>query len=150
MWTDPTRAPWPRPWALLVLTMAGLAAPACRDRDFSLSAQASSGPRLAVKDIQLGREVDLSKHVTAPADRFHPADIVFTSVVTEGNVSSTLKARWLWRDRVVGESTQRIAPDGEAVSEFHAWKPDGWAKGPYEVQILVDDVPAGGRRFVVE
>jgi hypothetical protein len=137
---------WPGRGCWLLLALVVSSASACRDRSFDLS----SGPRLLVKEIQLGREIDLAKRITAPAERFRPDDIVFASVVTEGAVSSTLKARWIRDGHVLGETMQRIAPDGAAASEFHVWKPSGWPKGEYQVQILVDDVPAGERRFVVE
>jgi hypothetical protein len=135
---------------LLAVWVGCAAAAGCRDRSFEARAQASARPRLVVKEIDLGREIDLAKRVTAPTDRFRANDIVFASVVTEGTYSSTLKARWLRDAQLLGETAQRIAPDGQAVSEFHVWKPGGWTRGEYEVQILIDDVPAGGRRFVVE
>ena len=141
---------WSRAAASVLLLLAWAGLPGCRGRSFELAAQASAGPRLAVKDIQLGGEIALDKRVTQPTDRFAPEDIVFASVVTEGASAATLKARWVQQDRLLVETAQRIAPSGEAVSEFHAWKPDGWAKGNYEVQILVDDVPAGSRRFSVD
>ena len=146
----PARAyPGRKSW-LLAVFLGCAAASGCRDRSFEARAQASAGPRLLVKEIDLGREIDLAKRVTAPTERFGPNDIVFASVRTQGTSSSTLKARWLRHDQLLGETVQRIAPEGEAVSEFHVWRPDGLARGEYQVQILIDDVPAGGRRFVVE
>jgi hypothetical protein len=49
----------------------------------------------------------------------------------------------------MAEVTQTIAPQGSAVSEFNVWKPHGWPPGNYEVQVLVDGIPAGARSFVV-
>lgn len=111
----------------------------------------ASGPlAVAVADVQLGRSVGLDKRITEPADVFAPADTVYASVVTEGQAEHVrLTTRWRHGDRVEAEVSQGIAPAGRAVSEFNVSRPRGWAPGDYEVQILVNDVPAAARRFAV-
>ena len=49
----------------------------------------------------------------------------------------------------VDESSQTIVPTGPATSEFHIKKPDGWPSGEYQVEILIDDKPAGTKKFSV-
>jgi len=51
--------------------------------------------------------------------------------------------------RVLGETSQSIAPDGSATSEFHVSKPGGFEAGEYEVEILVEGQPVQKRRFTV-
>jgi hypothetical protein len=50
---------------------------------------------------------------------------------------------------MLAETAQTIAPRGEATSEFNVRRPRGFAPGSYEVEILVDGIPAGTRRFAV-
>jgi hypothetical protein len=113
-------------------------------------ADATGPPVIAVADVQLGRAVRLDKRIAAPADAFSPADTIYASVVTEGAADHVrLTARWSREGQLVAEVSQGIAPAGTAVSEFNVWKPRGFAPGAYDVQILVDGVPAGGRPFTV-
>jgi hypothetical protein len=107
-------------------------------------------PAVAVADVQLGRSVGLDKRIVDPAGAFASDDTIYASVVTEGEAAHVqLTARWTHGGRVVAEVSQGIAPAGTAVSEFNVWKPRGWPAGEYEVQVLVDDVPAAARSFTV-
>lgn len=113
-------------------------------------ADVSATPAVAVADVQLGRSVGLDKRIVDPAAAFASDDTIYASVVTEGEAAHVqLTARWTHGGRVVAEVSQGIAPAGTAVSEFNVWKPRGWPAGEYEVQVLVDDVPAAARRFTV-
>lgn len=113
-------------------------------------ADAMGPPAVTVTDVQLGKGVGLDKRISVPADAFGPDETIYASVVTDGAADYVrLTSRWQHDGRVVAEFSQGIQPSGTAVSEFNVWKPRGWAPGEYEVQILVDGVPAGGRRFTV-
>jgi hypothetical protein len=73
-----------------------------------------------------------------------------TSPVTAA-APATLKARWTYQDgQVVDESTQRIAPAGNARTEFHISKPDGWPPGKYKLEVLLNGSSAGTRDIEVE
>ena len=103
-----------------------------------------------VTEVVLGSEVGLDKKVPRPADVFGPEDTVYVSVVTEGRSSDTLlTARWMREGRLLGETSQEVAPDGSATSEFHVSKPGGWEAGEYEVEILVEGKPVQKRSFTV-
>jgi HAMP domain-containing protein len=113
-------------------------------------ADVSGPPSIAVAEVQLGRAVRLDKRIASPADAFAPADTIYASVVTLGQADHVrLTARWSHEGRVLAEVSQGIASEGTVVSEFNVSKPRGFAPGAYEVEILVDGVPAGGRRFTV-
>jgi hypothetical protein len=113
-------------------------------------ADASGPPRVAVTDIRLGRAVGLDKRVADPADTFARQDTVYASVVTEGQAEHVqLTARFTRAGAVLAEVSQGIAPTGTAVSEFNVWKPRGLPAGEYELEVLVDGVAAGTRRFTV-
>lgn len=108
----------------------------------------SSGVR--VTEVALGDAVGLDKKVLRPAEVFDPEDTIHVSVVTEGTSSNTLLgARWLRNGRVLEETTQAIAPAGWATSEFHVFKPGGFAPGEYEVEVLVEGRAVHKRRFSV-
>lgn len=50
----------------------------------------------------------------------------------------------------VNEETQKVAPGGATVTEFHIGKPDGWPRGDYQVVILVNGEVAATRKFSVK
>jgi hypothetical protein len=62
-----------------------------------------------------------------------------------------LKARWTYQDgQVVDETEQAIAPTGDAATEFHISKPDGWPVGQYRVEVFLDGNPVQAMEFQVK
>jgi len=107
--------------------------------------------KLKVVDVEVGRAVDAGKRVTAPSAAFSPKDVVYASVVTDGHVKqAVLAARWTHDGALLDETTQKIAPDGRAVSEFHVFNPSGWVPGQYRVEILIDGRVVADREFRVD
>ena len=106
---------------------------------------------VAVADIDLGRSVSNARIVDKTND-FKPADTVYTSVHTTGSASAaTVMARWTFQDgQVVQESSQSIAPNGDAYTEFHISKPTGLPKGKYKVEVFLDSKSAGTKDFEVK
>jgi hypothetical protein len=104
-----------------------------------------------VTEIQLGKAIDESKRISQPAQEFAPADIIYVAVTTDGrSPAATLVARWTYEGTTpVDETSQTIAVDGPATTEFHVAKPDGWPAGAYAVEILLDGVSTGTRSFSV-
>jgi hypothetical protein len=105
-----------------------------------------------VTDLRVGAAVGLDKRVPAESLAFRPDDTVFVSIVTQGFASRVrLSARWTDPSgRLLEEMDQAIAPAGTAVSEFHLWKPGGFAPGAYQVEIRLDGTRVGARSFTVE
>jgi len=105
-----------------------------------------------VTELRLGPAVGLDKRVAVESPSFHPQDIIFVSVVTQGFASRVrLSARWVDpAGRLLEEMDQAIAPAGTAVSEFHLWKPGGFAPGAYQVEIWLDGARVDARSFTVE
>jgi len=110
----------------------------------------SKGP-LKVRTIQVGRTLNSDNSVGTITTQFKPADTIYVSIKTEGTASSaTLGARWTFQDgQVVDESKQTIAPTGDAFTEFHISKPDGWPAGKYKVEVMLDGASAGSKDFEV-
>ena len=106
---------------------------------------------VSVVDIDVGRAV-ASARVTDKTNEFKAADTIYTSVHTTGtSTASAVLARWTFEDgQVVQESTQSIAPTGDAYTEFHISKPGGLPKGKYKVEVFLDSKSAGTKDFEIK
>ncbi|MGQ0643860.1 MAG: hypothetical protein ACT4P6_24175 [Gemmatimonadaceae bacterium] len=107
---------------------------------------------VSVTEIDVGKSIAADKRLTAATTDFMARDTIYAVVSTQGTApSATLQARWTFEDgQVVDETTQTIAPTGPAVTEFHISKPDGFPKGKYRVEILLNGTPAGTKEFTVK
>ncbi len=107
---------------------------------------------VSVTSITLGNQVDASQNVSTPSGSFAPTDTVYASVATTGtSQSATLSAKWTYQDgQTVNESSQTIAPNGDAVTTFHIAKPDGWPAGNYKVQISLDGNVVQSKDFTIQ
>ena len=106
---------------------------------------------VAVADVDVWKAVSNAR-VTDKTNDFKPADTVYTSVHTTGSASAaTVMARWTFEDgQVVQESSQAIAPSGDAYTEFHISKASGLPKGKYKVEVFLDSKSAGTKDFEVK
>jgi hypothetical protein len=144
---------------LALLALAALADVACNKSKNEPLPPAAEAPAPAapaaqpvrVMAVTLGRAVGADKRVATALDTFAPTDTIYASVDTQGAApSASLSARWTYQDgQVVHEETQTIAPSGPAATEFHISKPDGWPKGDYKVEILLDGASARTASFRV-
>ena len=146
-----------RSLAAVVIAVAALAAcnkekkESTGDVTPSAAAPAPAASTVAVADIDVGRAI-ASSRVTDKTDNFKPADTVYTSVHTTGSASAaTVMARYTFEDgQVVQESSQSIAPSGDAYTEFHISKPGGLPKGKYKVEVFLDSKSAGTKNFEIK
>ena len=139
-----------------VLTLSVLAACSRDNRneaggDVTPGAATPGAATISVAEIDLGRSVSNAR-VTDRTDDFRATDTIYTSVRTTGaSPSSTIMARWTFEDgQVVQESSQAIAPTGEAFTEFHISKPGGLPTGKYKVEVFLDSRSAGTKEFEVK
>ncbi len=126
----------------------------------SVPAPSTSAPAPApaaavtVGTITTGNAIGTDKKVTQATDSFGTKDTLYASVATTGAGTATLKAKWTYgkngQEAVVMEDTQTIVSTGPASTEFHVSKPDGWPVGDYQVEIFVNDKPAGTKTFTVK
>ncbi len=111
---------------------------------------------LTVADIDVGRSVATDNTLVDKTDTFRPGDTFYVVVKTVGAApAATLVAHWSYEDgQRVGETTQKIAPSGPAVTEFHVARPngsgEGWPTGDYKVEIVLNGVSAGTEKFKVQ
>ena len=146
-----------RALAVTALAVATLAACAKKENEStgdvtaSAAAPAPAASTVAVADIDVGRAIT-DKRVTDKTDNFKAADTIYASVHTTGSATAaTVMARWTFEDgQVVQESSQSIAPTGDAYTEFHISKPGGLAKGKYKVEVFLDSKSAGTKDFEIK
>ena len=109
---------------------------------------------VSVANISLGKALGPDQKVAAATDTFAKGDTIYAVVETTGSGNATLKAKWTYhkgdKTAPVSESSQTISASGPAASEFHVGKPDGWPLGDYQVEISLNDKPAGTKKFVVK
>ena len=150
-----------RSHSALLLAAVGLALAGCKGKEeppppppiTEAPAPTPAPPvaQVSVVGVTLGRAVGDDKKVTLAGDTFGPSDTIYASVDTQGAApTAALSARWTFQDgQTVHEETQSIAPTGPATTEFHISKPDGWPKGSYTLEILLDGVSARRANFKV-
>jgi len=108
-------------------------------------------PAFHVTRVDLGNAIGADKKVVAPSVTFKPNDTIYASILSEGvSSNAALTVRWTFGDgQVVNESSQNIAPNGPAATEFHIAKADGWPAGKYKVEVSANGKPAGSAEFTV-
>ena len=114
-------------------------------------APAAPAEPVAVVGLTLGKELGADKRVMSESTTFSPKDTIYVSVDTHGTApSAAIAARWTYQDgQTVHEESQSVRLSGPATTEFHIAKPDGWPKGDYKVEILLDGVPVKTADFKV-
>lgn len=101
--------------------------------------------------VDLGNALNADKTVVAATETFKPSDTIYATVQTNGSApSATLAIRWTYENgQVVDESSQTIAPNGPANTEFHISKPDGWPAGKYNAAVSLNGVTVSNKTFAV-
>jgi len=140
--------------AFLAATLAAVLSAACTKSRENPGATGTSGTSVGVRvsQIDMGRSLTADKTIDDRTDSFKPNDTIYASILTEGAApTATLKARWTYQDgQAVDESTQTIAPTGDARTEFHISKPNGWPTGKYKLEVLLNGSSAGTKDFEVQ
>ncbi len=140
--------------SILALTIVAVLSAACTKSNENSGSTGTTGTSVGVRvsQIDMGRSLTADKTINDKTDSFKPTDTIYASVATENSAeTATLKARWTYQDgQVVNESTQMIAPTGDARTEFHISKPDGWPTGKYKLEVLLNGSSTITRDFAVE
>ncbi len=107
---------------------------------------------VAVSSVDLGTAVGPDQKVTGATTTFAPKDTIYAVVSTTGMApSAVLNAKFTYQDgQTVNESSQTIAPNGDAVTAFHISKPDGWPVGNYKVEISLNGASVANKDFSVK
>ena len=140
--------------SILSLTLAAILSAACTKKNENPGSTGTTGTAVAVRvsQIDIGRSLNADKTINDNTDSFKPNDTVYASIATEGTAATTtLKARWTYQDgQIVNESTQTIAPTGDARTEFHISKPDGWPAGKYRLEVFLNGSSSATKEFEVK
>lgn len=146
-----------RPQRLALVSVFGLAvalfaASCAKKADPAAGAPPSSMSAISVASVDLGRSVGEDKRVSGATETFHPSDVIYASIVTRGaSPGASLKVRWTFEDgQLVDQSERTIAPAGDAATEFHIAKADGWPAGKYKLEVFLDESPVQSLDFVVK
>lgn len=107
---------------------------------------------ITVASVDLGRSVGADYKVIDETENFRPHDVIYASILTRGaSQSATLRVKWTFEDgQVVNQSERTIAPTGDAATEFHIERADGWPAGKYKLEVFLDETPARIREFEVK
>ena len=140
--------------SILALAVAAVLSAACTKSSENPGATGTTGTSAGVRvsQVDLGRSLTADKTINDRTDSFKPNDTIYASILTEGAApTATLKARWTYQDgQAVKESTQTIAPTGDARTEFHISKPDGWPTGKYKLEVSLNGSSAATKDFDVQ
>jgi hypothetical protein len=138
--------------SILALTLAAVLSAACTKKSENPGTTGTSGVGVRVSQIDMGRSLNADKTISDTSNSFKANDTIYASIATVGTApTAALKARWTFQDgQVVNESTQTIAPTGDARTEFHISKPDGWPAGKYKLEVFLNDSSAATKDFEVQ
>ena len=139
--------------SILALTLAVALSAACTktSENPGTTGTTGTGGGIRVSQVDIGRSLNAAKEINENTTSFKPGDTIYASVATAGSAATaTVKARWTYQDgQVVNESTQTIAPTGDARTEFHISKPDGWPSGKYKLEVFLNGSSAATKDFEV-
>ena len=138
--------------SILALTLAVILSAACTKRSENPGTTGTTGVGVRVSQIDMGRSLKADKTISDTSNSFKANDTIYASIATVGTApTAVLKARWTYQDgQVVNESTQTIAPTGDARTEFHISKPDGWPTGKYKLEVFLNGSSAATKDFEVQ
>ena len=107
---------------------------------------------LSVIDVDMGKAIGADKKITDKTDDFAPTDQIYASVHTSGTAATaSITGRWTFENgTVVDEQSQNVSTNGDAYTEFHIAKPNGWPTGNYTLHVLVNGQEVQTKNFRVQ
>lgn len=145
--------------ALSILAIAATVA-ACGKKDKAPDADsmaaANAPPPIApapvsVKNLDLGKSLNADKSIGDNTGNFGPRDTIYLSVQTDGVGDAKIGVHWATEaGTLVDSSTQSITSNGEARTEFHIMKKSAWPVGNYQVDVTLNGIAAGSKKYEVK
>lgn len=106
---------------------------------------------VSVKNLDLGKSLNADKSINDNTGNFGPRDTMYLSVQTDGVGDATIGVRWATEaGTLVDSSSQTLASNGEARTEFHVMKKSAWPVGNYQVDVTLNGVAAGTKKYEVK
>ena len=109
-----------------------------------------SGHPLRVTRIQLGRSLNPDNTVASFTTVFAPTDTVHLTAFTTGVGSGTIRVRWMYGGKVIGEPEKQVSYRIDAATEFPLQSAGGFPQGDYTAEVFLNGQSAGTRTFRVE
>ena len=138
--------------ALVALTLSG-----CKRSQSVIDPEPETPPvstaaPFRVSAFDLGNAIDASKRISSPTSTFAPDDTIYAAILSDGSAPNVeIVARWTFEDgQIVSESSQTLAADGPAATEFHLASPSGLPAGKYQVEVTANGAAAASREFEVK
>jgi hypothetical protein len=99
----------------------------------------SKHSQFQVRQLTIGASANQWNEIDEPRDIFLPDETMHASVLSDGDVSGVITARWTYGDdkQIVDVQTKTV-PIGPQITEFSISKPDGWPIGVYQLNIFVN------------
>ena len=112
---------------------------------------AACGSRaLQIASIQLGRSLNPDRSVAEFTTVFKPNDSIYLSVLTTGGGSGTIRVRWMYGGKVLGEPEKRVANQDLAATDFPLQSAGGFPPGQYSAEVFLEGKSVGTKTFRVE
>jgi hypothetical protein len=111
-------------------------------------AAACSQP-LTVDTIQLGRSLNADQSIASQATTFKPNETVYVSALNNARGDGVIKVRWMMGSQVLSEREKTVKFSGAGATEFNISSATGFPEGDYTVEVFVDGVSVGTRKFNV-
>jgi hypothetical protein len=104
---------------------------------------------LTVDTIQLGRSLNADQSIASQTTTFKPNETVYVSALNNARGDGTVKVRWMMGTQLLSEREKAVTFSGAGATEFHISSATGFPEGDYSVEIFVDGVSVGSRKFDV-
>jgi hypothetical protein len=144
---------------LVLLIGATMAFSGCKKKEVAVvtppppAIEVTAAPAGArVERLTTAKGVNADDSPGETTSNFAPAETVYVSMWTaDAPVGTEVRARWMGPD---GKqfNEDRIVTDkaGDGYTSFYTRNRNGWAKGNYKVDILLNGQPAGSTTFVIQ
>ena len=156
--------------ALLVALLGAVALVGCKKKEEPAPVTTTPPPAMtpapapapmpataSVTSVDLGNAVGADMKVTAPSTTFAPKDTIYASIGTStsdpaASVPGKLGVKWTHVDsnQTVNDETRDLNLTGMGTTEFHIAKPDGWPKGKYKAEVMLDGAVVQTREFEIK
>jgi hypothetical protein len=106
---------------------------------------------LVITAIQTGKSLNSDNSIGTHAATFRAEDkTMYVSVLTGARGSGVIVVRWKLGGRTMHEVTREVSYNDQAATDFRFQAADGFPRGEYTVEVLLDGKPAGTRSVRVE
>lgn len=115
-----------------------------------LSVACTADAPVAGNGVQVGRSLNIDGSIGNHATLFKPNETIYAALLTTGEGSAKVSARWTYNGQTVSEADKAVEFDEPMATEFRIQNALGFPEGDYAVEFFLDGVSAGSREFRVQ